>query len=135
MSQLILDDQLDEITLLEPLKRWITVQRLGRIRPGEVIKDERIPMLLRELKQPTFLTIDNGFWNKNLRDTRYCIIYFALQDNEQWIIPNLLRGLFRQPEFRTKAARMGKVARVSTIQVEYWQFGEEQLHKLVWNKS
>ena len=67
MSQIILDDQLFDLEVLVPLARWITVQRLRDLRPGEVIKDERVPVLLRQLPQPTFVTIDMGFWNVRLR--------------------------------------------------------------------
>ena len=72
MSQIILDEQLNRDRVLEPLFKWITVQKLEDLRPGEVIKDDRIPLLLHELKQPTFVTIDVGFWNKNLLDPNYC---------------------------------------------------------------
>ncbi len=61
MSQIILDDQLFDVEVLIPIARWITVQRLRDLRPGEVIKDERVPELLRRLRQPTFVTIDLGF--------------------------------------------------------------------------
>ena len=59
MSQIILDDQLFDLEVLVPIARWITVQRLRDLRPGEVIKDERVPALLRQLPRPTFVTIDN----------------------------------------------------------------------------
>ncbi len=35
-------------------------------------------------------------------------------------------------EFATKAARMGKVARVSQSHIDYWQLGDEQSHRLSW---
>ncbi len=132
MSQIILDDQLFDLEVLVPLARWITVQRLRDLRPGEVIKDERVPVLLRQLPQPTFVTIDMGFWNVRLRDTRYCILCFPLRNDEQQTLPDLLRRLWRLPEFSSKAARMGKVARVSQAQVDFWQLGDEQSHRLTW---
>ena len=33
-----------------------------------------LPVLLRQLRQPTFVTIDMGFWRKGLRDIRYCVL-------------------------------------------------------------
>ncbi len=133
MSQIILDDQLFDIEVLIPLARWITVQRLRDVRPGEVIKDERVPEVLRRLQQPTFVTIDMGFWDKSLRDTRYCILCFPLRNDEQHQLPALLRRLLQLPQFRTKAERMGKVARVSPSHIEYWQMGDEQSHRLSWD--
>lgn len=102
MSQIILDDQLFDLEVLIPLARWITVQRLRDVRPGEVIKDERVPELLRQLPQPTFVTIDMGFWDKGLRDVHYCILCFPLRNDEQHQLPALLRRLLQLPEFRTR---------------------------------
>lgn len=132
MSQIILDDQLFDLEVLLPLARWVTVQRLRDLRRGEVIKDDRVPMLLGQLRQPTFVTIDMAFWNAGLRDARYCILCFPLRNDEQYQIPTLLRQLFRLPEFAVKAARMGKVAKISVTDVEYWRVGSEQLHRLAW---
>lgn len=130
MSQIILDDQLFDLEVLIPIARWTTVQRLRDIRPGEVIKDDRVPMLLRQLRRPTFVTIDMGFWSRDLCDARYCVLCFPLRNEEQHEIPRLLRRLLGFTEFHTRAARMGKVARVSLARIEYWQLGDEQLHRL-----
>ncbi len=130
MSQIILDDQLFDLEVLVPIARWSTVRRLRDLRPNEVIKDDRVPVLLRQLRQPTFVTIDMGFWNRGLRDSRYCILCFPLRNDEQGELPGLLRSLFRLAAFRTKAARMGKVARVRRQMVEYWQLGDEELHRI-----
>jgi len=133
MSQIILDDQLFDIEVLIPLARWITVQRLRDVRPGEVIKDERVPEVLRRLQQPTFVTIDMGFWDKSLRDARYCILCFPLRNDEQHQLPALLRRLLQLRQFRTKTERMGKVARMSPSHIEYWQMGDEQGYRLSWD--
>jgi hypothetical protein len=135
VSQIVLDDQLFDLEVLVPLARWITVQRLRDLRPGEVIKDDRVPQLLRQLRQPTFVTIDMGFWDKTLRDPRYCLLCFPLSNDEQFRLPELLRRLFQLPEFHTKAARMGKVVRVGTLQIDYWQPGEQRSHRLNWPAS
>ena len=135
MSQIILDDQLFDLEVLLPLARWITVRRLRDVRPNEVIKDERVPMLLRQLRQPTFVTIDMGFWDRGLRDAHYCILCFPLRNEEQHELPGLLRRLLRLPEFRAKAVRMGKVARVSPVRVDYWELGAEQLHRAAWPET
>ncbi len=132
MSQIILDDQLFDVEVLVPLARWITVQRLRELRPNEVIKDDRVPLLLRELRQPTFVTIDMGFWNRDLRDPKYCIVCFPLRNEEQHLLPERLYRLVQLSEFHTKAARMGKVVRVGPERIDYWTLGEEQMHRLGW---
>ena len=133
MSQIVLDDQLFDVEVLIPIARWITVQRLRDLRPSEVIKDERVPELLRRLREPTFVTIDMGFWNRGLRDNKFCVLCFALRNDEQDQLPELLRRVVRVPEFHTKASRMGKVARISTTELQYWELRSENLHRAGWN--
>jgi hypothetical protein len=132
MAQIIVDEHIDPEEVIEPIRRWITVQRLRELRPGEVIKDERVPMLLRQLRQPTFVTLDRGFWHPRLRDPRFGVVFLSLDSEEQRQIPGLLRSLLRLPEFRTRAARMGKVARVSPAQIDYWEIGSEAVQRLSW---
>jgi hypothetical protein len=126
MSQLVLDDQLDVQIIVPALEAWITAVRLQHLRPTEHILDDRVPEILGTLKTPTFLTIDHGFWKRRLCHPDYCILYFDLAKDEQHQLPPLLRRLFRLPEFRTRAVRMGKVARVGQVAVTFWQAGEKQ---------
>jgi hypothetical protein len=55
-----------------------------------------------------------------------------LPDDRLEEIPALLRRLFCLEEFRTKAARMGKVALVSQRQVQYYQLHDSQIYTLTW---
>ena len=130
MSQLVLDDQLDVQIIVPALEAWITAVRLQQLRPTEHILDDRVPEILRTLKTPAFVTIDHGFWNRRLCHPGYCILYFDLAKDEQQQLPELLRRLFRLPEFRTRAVRMGKVARVRQEAVTYWEDGEKKVLSL-----
>jgi hypothetical protein len=132
MSQLILDDQLDISEVFFPIRKWITARRLQELRPGELIRDERVPEILRTLKSPTFITIDHGFWNARLCHPDYCIVYFALRDDQQQLIPGLLRALLRRVEFRARSKRMGKVVRVSGTTIAYWEFRKRGLRSVEW---
>ena len=73
-----------------------------------------------------------GFWDRDLRDPRYCILCFPLRNDEQYQLPERLYRLFQLPEFHTKAARMGKVVRVGPERIDYWVLGDEQMHRLGW---
>ncbi len=130
MSQLVLDNNIDLDVVLPPLVKWITVGRVQQLRPSEIIPDERVPAILRTLKQPTFVTIDSDFWHRRWCHPDYCILYFYLRDDEQHLLPDQLRALFRHPEFHTRAARMGKVACVGPDSVRYWQFQVAEMHHL-----
>jgi hypothetical protein len=135
VTQIILDEHLHRKTVLIPIQSSRTAAKLIDLYPGQLIKDERIPQLLHTLKQPTFVTIDSGFWNRDFLHPAYCIIYFALEDSQQHQIPQLLRRLFRLDVFRTRAARMGKVARVRSDYVDYWQWGDEERHTIPMPRS
>lgn len=130
MSQIIIDEQLTYRLVVEPIRKWITVRRIKELRPLQIIKDDRVLQILCGLRQPTFVTIDAGFYDKRNRDKRYCILYFALTTRQQRQIPTLLRRLLRLPEFRTQAARMGKIAQVKQTVVTYWQLSDDELHEL-----
>jgi hypothetical protein len=54
-------------------------------------------------------------------------LMFALRDDQQGMLPELLRKVMRRPEFRSRARRMGTVARISTSRIERWRFGSRQL--------
>jgi len=131
MSQIIVDEQLHVQRVLLPIQHWTTAQRITSLRPGTVIKDDVIPSLLAQEKQPTFVTMNiKDFWNPALRDRRYCIVCIDVPDERQSEIPGLLRRLFRLPMFKTKANRMGKVTKVNNAGVQYYQLGDEELHLL-----
>jgi hypothetical protein len=132
MSQLILDEQLSVPRVVEPILKWIRAEQVQQLRPGQRIGDDRVPAILRTLKQATFVTIDHDFWDRQLCNPRYCILYFALRKEQQDQLPDLLRALLRQPEFSTRARRMGKLARISTVRIDYWQFPAQQLQRIEW---
>jgi hypothetical protein len=119
MSQLILDENVDLQRVLPHLPKKITAQSIQSLRPGERILDERVPEILLTLKQPTFVTIDRGFWHPRWCHPDYCIAFFAVQSTEQEQLTELLRAFLRLPEFHTRASRVGKVAHVSPTRVDY----------------
>jgi hypothetical protein len=131
VSQFILDEQLLFDRVLLPIRKWASVKRIDELRPDEVIKDERIPVFLRQIKNSTFVTIDTGFWNARFCHPQYCILFFALRDNQQEQLPLKLRKLCTLKEFGTKRARMGKVAKISANRIEWWERGESSIRQLL----
>ncbi len=135
MSQILLDEQIDPEVVLLPIRSWITAQFLRDLRPGERILDHRVPTLLRTLRQPTFVTIDQDFWDRRWRSPHFCILYFDMRSKQQDQIPDLLRALLRLAEFRTRAIRMGKLARVGPTHIDYYEFGPNEPTRLDWHAS
>lgn len=133
---IVLDEQVSRESLQRGLG-WYPGQVifLKQLRPGHIIKDDAVPILLRQARQPTFLTINVAdFWPRVQTDRRYCIVCFPLPDERVNEIPGLLRRLFRLPAFKTKAARMGKVARVSPAQVQLYEAGDSRIRKILWEE-
>jgi hypothetical protein len=130
----ILDEHLDEQAVRDQVLHWATARYVRDIRPGEVVKDDRILAVLQSLRTPTFVTIDDWFWDRDHLDRRYCIVYVALRGRSDSHVPDLLRRLLRLPKFRSRAARMGKVVHLGEDHVRWWQFGDEHEHSLHWGR-
>ena len=132
---IVLDEQLQGLGLEEAVARWYhgAVIVVKKLRPGMVIKDEAIPALLRQLKQPTFVTIDYmDFWRRIPADNAFCIVCLELPTERVDAIPVRLRQLLRLPEFKTKKARMGKVVLVRETRLQYYSQHEKLVHILRW---
>jgi hypothetical protein len=130
---IVLDEHLKQVGVQEAIRRWYrgSVCTIRDLRPGTVIKDDAVPLLLRAVAQPTFVTADwMDFWQRTTADPRFCLVCFTLPPDRGREIALLLRRLLRLPAFKTKAARMGKVARISGDQVAYYQAGDPQSYEI-----
>ena len=130
---LVLDEQLLGRGLESALARWYRgpILFITDLRPGTVIKDDAIPLLLRQQHQPTFITInETDFWQKVTVDAHFCVVCFALPDSRADEIPGLLRALFRLTTFQTKARRMGKILRMTHTAVSYYTYRERKIQTI-----
>lgn len=109
---IVLDDQISNRFSASRIERWYpgAVVSIRASRPHGQILDPEIPALLRKLRQPTFVTINyRDFFNRQFLHADYCLACFKLEQQEQDRLPDLLRGILRLPDYRTKARRMGKI--------------------------
>ncbi len=128
---IVLDEHFQRTDVRAAFARWYggSVRNIIEIRPGTVIKDDAIPPLLLGLSSPTFVTLNwPHFWNSACAHRGYCIVCFNLHTDEIPESPALLRRLFRLESFRTKRARMGKVARISGGVVGYYQVRDSAVY-------
>ncbi len=108
----MLDDQISNRFIASQVKHWYpgSVVSIRDSRPHGQVLDLEIPTLLRKLRQPTFVTINyRNFFDRQLLHADYCLACFKLEQQEQDRLPDLLRAILRQPDYRTKARRMGKI--------------------------
>jgi len=80
------------------------------LRPHGRLLDPEIPGELLKLKQPTFVTINYSDWNNpQLAHRGYCIVSLNLTNEKAVLVPQVLREILKQPAYKTKRLRMGKV--------------------------
>lgn len=130
---IVLDEQLLGLNLDQNIAAWYAgaVLFITDLRPATIIKDDAIPALLRQQQQPTFVTSnERDFWRTVAIDRHFCVACFALPDSRAREITESLRALFRHKEFQSKAARMGKVARVTERDVSYYTATDNQIRSL-----
>ena len=109
---IVLDDQISYDVILRKVASWYpgAVVSIRDRRPHGQILDPEIPTLLRELRQPTFVTINyRDFFNRQFLHADYSIVCLRLEQLKAERVPGLLRDILRLPEYRTKARRMGKI--------------------------
>jgi hypothetical protein len=128
---IVLDEQLPASILADAIGRWYRgrVCVITDLRPATVIKDDAVPGLLHTGSQPTFVTLNwTDFWQRIMAHRSFCLVCFTLPTNRAGDISPLLRRLFRLDPFKSKAARMGKVARVSHERVTYYQVNDSEIY-------
>jgi hypothetical protein len=132
---IVLDEHLHGHAIMTAISTWFPGQVIPiiNLRPGSLIKDDVIPTLLHKATYPTFVTINvKDFWKRVRPHSNFCIVTVALTQDEIDAMPQLLRRLFRLPEFKTKASRMGKVIHVTQNHVEYYE-SDCRIHSLLWH--
>lgn len=130
---IVLDEHLNGLGVEMAVRRWYRgrVCSVMELRPGTIIKDDAIPPLLRAEHQPTFVTLNwKHFWQRTAAHSGFCIVCIALTTEQAREISPLLRRLLRLPEFRTRADRMGRVARISSERVAYYRVNDDQTYLL-----
>jgi predicted GTPase len=121
---IVLDEQLLGRGIESAIGRWYrgSVCFITDLRPGTIIKDDAIPMLLQREAQPTFVTInESDFWQKVAITEHFCVVCLALPDSHAGEVSDLLQRLLRHPNLKTKAQRMGRVVRVTSVQASFYE--------------
>lgn len=132
---IVLDENIFGRIIIAGLKTWYKgkVVSINSLRLDTVVKDDAAPTLLRTLKYPTFLTTNvDDYWRKMPAHRDYCMICFELTTEQNIELPRLLRGVLGFKQFKTNAARMGKILRVRHHHIDYYEMGSNQVFTLNW---
>ncbi|MEP7340645.1 MAG: hypothetical protein ABI977_23135 [Acidobacteriota bacterium] len=121
---IVLDEEISFGIVQRPIQRWypgkvITVRDL---RPNARLLDPELPLYLRQLRSPTFVTINyRDFWREEYLHPAYCLICLKLTNDDAARVPDILREILKLPEFNTKAKRMGKIISWTPTEVKFWE--------------
>lgn len=131
---IIVDENIRGALITQSIASWYTGQVIPvtNLRRETLVEDDGIATLLHQVRNPTFVTINViDFWLKFPPNRNYCIVGIVLIGEQTNLLSSILRNLLRLPQFRTKAARMGKVIRVRPSGIEYYGL-DRQIHFLPW---
>jgi hypothetical protein len=113
------------------LRGWrISFQQIGAEvgRKGMDDREEIIP-LLHHLRDPTFFTRDDGFYDRALCHSGYCLVALSVPQDEA---AHYIRRFLRHPAFSTRASRMGCVIRVSVVGIAFWRRDDHHEEMVPW---
>ncbi|MEZ4870001.1 MAG: hypothetical protein R3C14_52220 [Caldilineaceae bacterium] len=82
---IVLDENIYDDQLADRIHAWYRGQivSINSLRPNSLVKDDGIPTLLLQARQPTFATINaDDFWLKAPAHPSYCIIAAALRQKD-----------------------------------------------------
>lgn len=114
------------------LRSWrILVRQIGREVGRKGLPDDAIIPLLHHLTRPTFLTRDDGFYQRALCHPAYCLVYLAVG---QYEVASFVRRFLQHPAFVTHAQRRGPVVRVSHTTLHLWRQHQTTEEEVRWLK-
>ncbi|MBM4255794.1 MAG: hypothetical protein FJ147_07845 [Deltaproteobacteria bacterium] len=97
------------------LRQWrVPVRQIGQDIGRKGMQDENIIPFLLTLRRPTFFTSDFDFYDRRLCHAQYCLVCI---ESRQSRTATFVRRFLRHSAFDTAAKRMGKVIRLSSVQL------------------
>jgi hypothetical protein len=122
-------DELFEDEALQQLREWrVHVDKVGQGFGDAGWGDERLRVELHG-SQKTFHTLDGGFYRPRHRHATYCLVYYEVSFKEA---PAFIRRFLRHPAFNTHAKRLGKVVKVTTERIYFWEIGIKRQQSVEW---
>jgi len=113
------------------LRRWhIHFQQVGyEVGRPEWEDQQEILRHLHQVKQATFFTRDLGFFRRRFCHPNYCLVVVT---GPVLNTASSIRRLLRHPEFKTKARRRGKVVKISSAKIAWWEISRDRQQHTTW---
>lgn len=125
----ILDEQISENQRLLLLSWRVRIRQIGYDVGREGMKDYHIIPFLLEHRRCTFFTLDADFAKPHLCHAGYCLVSMDVRKQEA---AEYVRRVLRYPKFDSVAKRMGKVLRVSPMEIVVWHLRGERAERHAW---
>jgi len=127
---IILDHNIPNDQAAQLQRRRIRFRQIGfEVGRPEWDDQQEILRFLHATKQITFFTRDLGFFRAPLRHANYCLVVLTVPVLET---VQYISKLLRHPHFNTRAKRNGRVIRVSTKSITFWEIGRQQQSTVHW---
>ena len=121
---IILDHNIPEDQAQRLRRRRVRFRQIGfEVGRPEWDDQQEILRFLHATKQITFFTRDLGFFRASWRHANYCLVVLTVPVLET---AHYVSNLLRHPRFNTRAKRIGKVIKVSTKNLTFWQIGRQR---------
>jgi len=116
---IVIDENIIESQRQQLLQSRLRVRQIGFEvgRKGMDDRDQILP-LLHQLNRVTFFTRDDDFYLRELCHPQYCLVILAAPKDR---MANLIVQTIRYPDFNTQRKRLGRVLRVSSTGIRFWQ--------------
>jgi hypothetical protein len=127
---IILDHNIPEDQVQRLRRRRVRFRQIGfEVGRPEWDDQQEILRFLHATKRITFFTRDLGFFRASWRHANYCLVILSVPVLDT---ANHVSQLLRHPRFNTRAKRMGKVIRVSTKNITFWEIGRQRQSTARW---
>ena len=126
----VLDENLPERQRALLRRRRFAVQKIGQELGRKGTKDEQLMPFLLQMNRPTFFTLDQDFYGRDLCHERYCLVFLDVDDEAA---ADYIGRFLRHPEFSTRAKRLGRVIRVLPSGIRFFAVRQNQEQHLAWN--
>jgi hypothetical protein len=116
LDENILNDQRQQL-----LDWHIPIRQIGYELPRKGMKDDEIIPFLLTLSQPTFFSLDMGFYRRTLCHAKYGLVCLDVAQNKA---ASFVRQLLKHPQFNTHSKRMGLVVQVAQTGLRFWELNK-----------
>lgn len=126
---IILDENIAESQRAILIKQGLNVKQIGFDLKYKGIKDEELMIFFHTLKKPTFISWDRGLYRKKICHKNYCIAYLDVREDE---IAIFAKKLLKDKRFNVKAKRMGKIIKLTSMKIKFWEINKDKEQHLSW---